>query len=201
MDYLSIDSLVKIVALIASALVVFQSFTNIPLNKKAKLRAEYEFSEKLLIDNKWLTMPDYLLEKGYLVMSGIPLKANEIRFLLNMENPLSKFELFQQAKDYLICTTNDDGNYVIEYNDNYLSKNKAASKFFYMLAYAFFALLAGTPLIFLNNIIQEFGLVSLWGIIFWCIPFGFIAISCVRVYWNFRSAEEIMRNNWSAKAN
>ena len=201
MDYLSIDTLAKIVALTASIFVVFQNFTNISLNKKEKLRAEYEFSERLLIDNKWLTMPDYLLEKGYLAMSGIQLKANEIRFLLSMENPLSKFELLEQAKDYLMCVMNDDGNYIIKYNNNYFSKNKNVSKIFYSLAYVFFALLAGIPLVFLNNIIQKFGLVSLWGIIFWCIPFGFIAISCVRVYWNFRSAEEIMRNNWSAKAN
>lgn len=200
MDFLSADNITKVVALIASIAVVFQNFKNISFNKKEKLRAEYEFIEKLLTDNKWLTMPDYLLEKGYLAISHIQLKATEIRFLLNIDDPLSKFQLYEKAKSFLVCVIDCNGDSSIKYKVAYPSEKRKWIKRGNIAGYIITASLGALPLVFLSNILQTHGVISLWGLFFWCIPFGFMAFGFVREYWNVSAAEKIMEENWGVES-
>ncbi len=199
MEYSSaVDIIIKLVALFSSVYVLFKKINDASTDKATVRRTTYEFSEKFLADDKWIKMSDYLLEKGYLAISGKQLKAAEIRFLFNTHNPSSKFQLFEKAERYL--TIAEENNIrTLTYKNEYTKKRIRRMMINKSCGYFITAILSATPLFFMGDIIKTFGINGLWTSLLWSVPFGFIAYTYVREYGNLCSAEYIVNQSWREK--
>ncbi|MCU8505680.1 hypothetical protein M2F98_19485 [Vibrio vulnificus] len=196
MEFITIDNIAKIIALATSVFVVFSKFNEFTFNKKVKLRSDYDFAEKLIAGDKWKDMSDFLLEKGYLAISGKALNASEIRFILNTQNPLSKFELFEQAQLYLTLSIDDKNKKALVFKNHYKSTRIKKVKIYNSLGYFVTAFLASTPVFFIGDIINTFGFNGLWGAVVFSLPLGSLAYIYVREYWNICAAERIVNEVW-----
>ncbi|ELP6123848.1 hypothetical protein QTV43_005142, partial [Vibrio vulnificus] len=196
MEFITVENIAKLLALIVSIIVAFGKFNDISVNRKSILRADYEFLEKIMAEDKWKEMPDFLLEKGYLAISGKALRASEIRFILNASDAMSKFELYEQAKSYLAIAEYEDGHREIAFKNAYKSTKIRSTKILSSTLYFVTAFIAAIPVVFVVDIINLFGLNGFWGVVVFSTPFFLFAYGQVREYWNICAAEKIVNEKW-----
>ncbi|CAK1821083.1 conserved membrane hypothetical protein [Vibrio crassostreae] len=196
MEFVTIENVAKLLALIVSVIVAFGKFNDITVSKKSKLRADYEFSEKIIAGGKWKEMPDFLLEKGYLAINGKALRASEIRFILNTSDSMSKFDLYEQAQFYLTIAEHQDGVREIAFKNVYKSTKIRNVKISSSTLYFVTAFIAAIPVFFVVDIIKLFGLNGFWGVVVFSTPFSLLAYGKVREYWNICAAERIVNEKW-----
>lgn len=108
MEFVTVENIGKLVALIVSVIAVYKTFSELVSKKKEKLRADYDFAEKFIAEEKWLTIHDYLLERGYWGLSGRQLEASIIRHFLNEKDPLGKLTDYTQGSRYLSAARDND---------------------------------------------------------------------------------------------
>ena len=165
---IGLDDAGKIVALIVSVFTAFKAFKEVSSKKTEKLRADYEFAEKFLSENKWVELHDYLLERGYWALSGTQLKADEIRYFLEAKAPLSKFQDYRKSLRYLHCIKGSDDKLKVEYKSEFDEKKRKSVKRWNLTGYMVSAFFALFPLMYLSNFIEQ-GLSGVFSVIVWSI--------------------------------
>ncbi|MBF9000649.1 hypothetical protein [Vibrio nitrifigilis] len=194
MDIISLESTGKLIALIASLFATFKAFNELTSRKTDKLRSDFDFAEKIIADNKWKNMHDFLLERGYWALSGTQLKATEIRFLLTSKNPLSKFQDYKKATRYVECYEVDEEGVKktkIRFKIYFNEKKRKNVKWVNLIGYVFYASLAFLPIIFVSNITDK-SLSSLLVVFIWLSSFGFMAFLCLQEYSHLNAANRLM---------
>ncbi|WFC12978.1 hypothetical protein [Aeromonas salmonicida] len=199
MEHIALEGILKIIGLVASLITLFYKFKEINFNSKSNVREEYEIAEKLFADDKWKRMHDYQLERGYMAIGGRPLQASEIRFILKLQNPLSKFKLFEKAEKYLTQATDENGVNTLHFKNDFSSKKLKSIDRWNCFWYFTTAISSGIPLLFFGDIIREWGLSVLWVIIPWSTSFAYIASSYLKEHWNLSTAEYIVERSWREK--
>lgn len=193
MEYFAIENIGKVVALLASVAAAYKAFSELFSKKKEKLRADYEFAEKFVADDKWKTMHDYLLERGYWGLAGKQLEASIIRYFLKERDPLGKITDYTQGLRFLEASRDSEQNISeITYIKKLDSDGKRKWKNFKLIAgYLAFAFLSLGPVIFLDKFIAgDFsGLVALLA---WVTSFGLLAYVNLEELWAFQSAKRIV---------
>ena len=99
---IGLDDAGKIVALIVSVFTAFKAFKEVSSKKTEKLRADYEFAEKFLSENKWVELHDYLLERGYWALLSIGTLIDPP--ICGVLDPLKTvFFVLKQSDYFLLC--------------------------------------------------------------------------------------------------
>ncbi len=193
MDLLTIENIGKIIALLASVAAAYKAFSELFSKKKEKLRADYEFAEKFIADQKWRTIDDYLLERGYWGLSGKQLQASIIRHFLEERDPLSKLTDYTQGLRFLSTNRNELQEVVLI---SFIEKLNNDSKRWWKYArlsvgYFTFSLLSLGPIIFLDNFLK-IGLAGFAALFAWVVSFGLLAYINLEEVWAFQAAERIV---------
>lgn len=199
MEHIGLEGILKIIGFVISLITLFYKFKEMNFSSKSNIREEYDIAEKLFADDKWQHMHDYQLEIGYIAIGGKPLQASEIRFILKLQNPLSKFKLFEKAEKYLTQAINENGVHTLQFKNEFSSKKLKLIDRWNCFWYFTTAISSGIPLIFLGDIIREWGLSTLWVIIPWSTSFAYIACSYLKEHWNLSTAEYIVERSWREK--
>lgn len=193
MEYFTIENIGKVVALLVSVAAAYKAFSELFSKKKEKLRADYEFAEKFVADDKWKTMHDYLLERGYWGLAGKQLEASIIRYFLKERDPLGKITDYTQGLRFLEASRDSEQNISkITYIKKLDSDGKRVWKNFKLIAgYLAFAFLSLGPVIFLDKFIAgDFSV--LVTLIAWVTSFGLLAYVNLEELWAFQSAKRIV---------
>lgn len=193
MEYLTIENIGKVIALIASVAAAYKAFSELFSKKKEKLRADFEFAEKFIAENKWETIHDYLLERGYWGLSGRQLEASIIRHFLKEKDPLGKLTDYTQGLRFL-SASRDAGQNVSEIT--YIKNLRAERKRWWKnirlsTGYFVFAILSLGPVIFLDNFISV-GLAGVAVLAAWVFSFGLLAYANLDEVWAFQAAKRII---------
>lgn len=200
-ELLTPENIGKLIALFVSVISAYKAFSELVSKKKEKLRADYEFAEKFIADEKWKDLHDYLLERGYWGLSGRQLEASVIRYFLSLKDPLGQLADYTRGLRFLMPVRDDDGSVVtIRYKGNLMH----ASKFKWknrriMVGYFVFAFLSFGPVIFIGNFIT-WGFSGVSVLIAWVFSFGLLAYIYLDEIWALQSAKRIIENT-ANKAN
>ncbi|NDV25959.1 hypothetical protein [Desulfovibrio sp. JC010] len=156
--------IVAVFGLIIPIITGSKVFKAIFRSSKNKLRLDYEFANKIFGDNKWKELShDYLIEQGYLGLSGKRMDAALIRFFMTKSFPLDQLTDYGIGKRFL--TVKRDGSEVtaIEFIKRLNCSDRRIKIFGYvlMLPYFLFAMITLTPFLFLAHFINM-GIAGLW---------------------------------------
>jgi hypothetical protein len=191
LELVTIENAGKIIALVVSVFTVFKAFKEVSSKKTEKLRADYDFAEKFLAGGKWVALDDYLLERGYWALSGAQLKADEIRYFLQVKDPLSKLQDYKKSLRYLRCIKSADDKLGIAYKSKFDESKRNSVKRWNILGYTVCAFLSLFPLMYLSNFIQQ-GVSGVAVVIVWSISFGYLAFLCITEYGNLMAAKRVI---------
>jgi hypothetical protein len=181
----------KLIALIVSVFTAFKAFKEVSSKKTEKLRADYDFADKFLAEDKWKELHDYLLERGYWALSGTQLKADEIRYFLQAKDPLSKFQDYKKSLRYLHCTKGSDDKLKVEYNTEFNEKKRNSVRRWNLSGYVVTAFLSLLPIMYLSNFLQQ-GFSGVATVLVWSSAFGCLAYLCLSEYGNLMAAKRVM---------
>jgi len=190
-NILNLENAGKIIALIVSVFAIFKAFKEVSSKKTEKLRADYDFAEKLVADNKWVDLHDYLLERGYWALSGTQLKADEIRFFLQTKDPLSKFQDYRKSTKYLHCIADSEKQLKIEYKIEFTKDKLESVKRWNLAGYITSGFFSLFPLMYLSNFTQQ-GISGIATVIVWSLAFGLLAFLTLSEYGNLMAAKRVM---------
>jgi len=175
-DFLTPENIGKLVALFVSVISAYKAFSELVSKKKEKLRADYEFAEKFIANEKWKELHDYLLERGYWGLSGRQLEASVIRYFLSLKDPLGQLTDYTRGLRFLNTVRDNEGSVVsIEYKGklNNATKFKWKSRRI-MVSYFVFAFLSLGPVIFIGNFLTQ-GFSGVSALVAWVLSFGLLA--------------------------
>jgi hypothetical protein len=100
---MNIELLIKIFALVVSAIGTWMAYSQLARSRKTTLRDEYRFAKEFMNDlksDKLITT--YLKDKGYEALIGITsLTTREIEFLLSLPEPARSLREFVSGRKYL----------------------------------------------------------------------------------------------------
>jgi hypothetical protein len=197
LELLTTENVGKIIALVVSVFTAFKAFKEVSSKKTEKLRADYDFAEKFLSEDKWVKLQDYLLERGYWALSGTQLKADEIRYFLQTKDPLSKFQDYKKSLRYLHCVKDSEDKLKVEYKSEFNEGKRNSIKFWNLGGYMVSAFVSLFPLMYLSNFIQQ-GVSGVAAVIVWSLAFGCLAFLCLTEYGNLMAAKRVMEATESA---
>ncbi len=153
-------------------------------SKKKQLHKDYEVGKEFLIDNKWKTMNDLLLEKVYLAFSGKYLDASVLRFFLPLKDVSSKLYTFNDGRDFLDIKRSN--HYIIT---NISLKKPFQNKIRYnvniLMAFCLYAFFVSVsmivPLGFYSDVVEKSGwqgiiILIVWFFIFFSLGFSFLVM-------------------------
>lgn len=93
---------IKLIGIFLSLISVSQILNKALFNNKSVLREEFDFTKKFIEDTLNTENPHpFLLEKGYLAISGRRLSADEITYLLSFSNPSRILRDYLLARRYV----------------------------------------------------------------------------------------------------
>jgi hypothetical protein len=194
LEYLTIENIGKTIALIVSVIAAYKAFAELVSKKKEKLRADYEFAEKFIADDKWKKIHDYLLERGYWGLSGRQLEASLIRYYLEEKDPLGKLTDYTQGVRFLSVVRNEKQEVTgVSFSNNLDTVGKRNwKKIRLSIGYFSFAFLSLGPVIFIGDFLT-IGLAGVAGLLAWVLSFGLLAYMNIDEVWSFHSAERIVK--------
>ncbi len=138
------DETLKIIAGIASIFALYKVFADVIVIRSSKRREEYSFSKQFMLDLKDDSIHKYVLEKGFLALTGNIYSLVEIRYLLSYEQPSIAIEKRADAEGFIEYDFKI-GCYVWKGNYRYRIIQKIGRPVF-MLFYIVFCSLAVFPL-------------------------------------------------------
>ncbi|MEE9339819.1 MAG: hypothetical protein V3U87_17240 [Methylococcaceae bacterium] len=172
---LASEALGKMISIFVSILFVYKLY-NILINMKIeRLKSNYEFAERIIENNRWKYLHDYLLEKAYLTLSGKQLNAKEIRYFLGRKDPSQHLNLFSKSKKFLEVVE-DNGTPIINFHNKYRGLwERRWLKLLYFIFYVVFIFLGVFPIVFLLPSNKDG--ISIW----WVVSSIMWLVSCVMV--------------------
>jgi hypothetical protein len=188
----SIENVSKIIALVVSVFSVYKAFFILVHQRKERFRSDYEFAEKFMAEDKWKTLHDYLLEQGYLGLTGKQLEASIIRFFLLQKDPLPLFSSYMKGRKFLVVNRDEERNILsIVMKDPLTDANRLKRKKIRVLVeYTFFGLISLLPFIllpiFLSNISTFITMIG------WVLSFGVLAYINLEELASLQAAKQVV---------
>lgn len=174
-ESINMEIISKAIAVLVSVFSAYKAFFIIVYQRKERFRSDYEFAEKFMADDKWKTLHDYLLEQGYLALTGKQLEASIIRHFLFQKDPLHLLSYYMKGRKFLIVNRDEEHNIlsiVLKDPLNDVDKYKWKKRRI-LIEYAFFGMISLLPFImlpvFLSNISTIMTMVG------WVLSFGVLA--------------------------
>ena len=193
-----IGNVSRFVALVASVIAIYKTFAEVVSKKKEKLRADYDFAEKFIADDKWRTLHDYLLERGYWGLSGRQLEASVIRHFLSQTDPLNQLSDYTRGLQYLLPERDQNKKVVgvsMKEPLNNESKFKRKRRLAF-IGYVVFAFLGVGPIVAVSTVLAQ-GLSVIISAILWVFAFSMLAFLNLIEIWSLDSAKRIAKPNVS----
>lgn len=188
---ISLEIVSKVIALVVSVFSAYKAFFILVHQRKERFRSDYEFAEKFMADDKWKTLHDYLLEQGYLGLTGKQLEASTIRYFLSHKDPLPLFSSYMKGRKFLVVNRDEENTILsIVMKDPLNDANKFKRKrILVLLEYTFFGMISLLPFvffpIFLNNISTFITMIG------WVLSFGVLAYINLEELAALQSAKKI----------
>lgn len=174
-DSINLEIISKLIAIVVSVFSAYKAFFILVHQRKDRFRSDYEFAEKFMADDKWETLHDYLLEQGYLGLTGKKLEASIIRYFLNQKDPLMLFADYIKGRDYLMVNRNSDKSIIaITLKEPYTEEKKfKRRKNRILIQYVILGMISLLPFVFLPIFLTNVS--TILTMIGWVLSFGFLA--------------------------
>jgi hypothetical protein len=177
---------VKIIGTLASLFAAYKITVDVILAKSSKHREEYEFTKNYLLDLNNNEIHPYILEKGFLALSGKYYPVPEIQYLLSMPSPSKAISLRASSGK---CLAFDEKRREYQWVGIYrFSIFRKTANIIYVSLYIAFALLAMIPIIFSGI---EFK--ATLPIATYSISFGVVAIASLIYGEDFKAAMNLVK--------
>lgn len=163
-------------------------------SKKKQLREDYEVGKEFLLNNKWLTMNDLLLEKAYLAFSGRHLDSSILRFFLPRKDVSNKLYHFNDGREFLDIKRNK--NYrVIDISLKKSFQNNIRYNSNIIMAYFLYVFFASCsmifPLGFYDEVIKKSGWQGIIMLVGWFLFFFILGFSFLVMQGKLKSAKKL----------
>jgi len=179
---------IKIIGPLLAIFGVFKIFADVLNARSTRRRENYKLTKEYMVDLEDENQHQFLIQNGFLAITGHIASVTEIKFLLSKENPFSIIDL-KPSGERFIYFDKDQGKY--KWKQFYCSqKFQKFGWWFFNLIYAvliIFAMLphlGGVKTITINNS---------W--IFPSLVFFVLAITALNFSDNFNQAKKFMRLN------
>lgn len=193
------ETLLKLFGAACAFVVAFIGFLkyylDLSVNQKNKHRDDYRFAKEFYADIASMKpMQPYLIEKGYLAVSGNSnLQQNEVEYLLTLTGAATALRQYSLGKRYLKDLPTS-GSLKIGFKKMYSNSYfRNLVKLFYFVFYFIFFTIASLPLILI--LISPKNYVSILSSTF-ALPFVFIPIALYSAFTGARMlhAEKLVKN-------
>ena len=165
------EEILKIIGAFASVFALYKVIVDIVLAKSTRRRAEYDFTKKYIDDLANEKVHSYILEKGFLALTGKSYSVAEIKHLLAYSNP-SEMIVHRASSGAFILFNKDFMDYSWKgyFQNNFVQKY---GSYWYLGCYVILMLLAFIPFYFKGLIIfQLLHLAYLLDVLESCAYFG-----------------------------
>lgn len=180
----------KFVGIWAAIAAIYKLINELIYNRKSKLREEYEFIKQYLKDISENEQNKFVIEKGYLAISGKLLTSCEILFLLKFMFPSLAFSSIHHALKH-IEFYQEENKY--KYRDKYKNKTKRKIiEWWYFLTYFLFFFIAFSPVLFGSFVNIELNFLSVVIFILFIVSFATLAVLQIVEYKKIYSAKYII---------
>ncbi len=148
----SIDTIIKGIALVAAVIGLPRIIEELTTMKRSRLREEFKFIKEFI--SELASAHPFVVEKGYLAISGSDtLTADEIHYLFSLKSPGQALKKYAKARKYLEFKESTANSAVkIAFRQEYPERMRQWLKWLNLGGYAFFAILAFTPLFFAKEV-------------------------------------------------
>lgn len=179
------EEVLKIIGILASLFAVYKIVVDVVMAKSSNRREEYQFAKDYYKDLNDTDTPVFVLEKGFLALTGKIYSVPEIKYLLSFNNPGEIIEYRSKSGKYIEFKIEKDVyNWKGLYKQSWI---RNIAPFWYLGCYVLLASIALWP-------VYTKGIVGLDGIplITFSLSLGVIAIVCLSSYVDFKFAKELM---------
>ena len=181
----AVEEMLKTIGAFASVFALYKVIVDVVLAKSTKRREEYEFTKKFIDDLKNEKIHSYILEKGFLALTGKSYSVAEIQHLLAYPNPSEM--IGHRASSGAFVSFNESS---LSYSWKGYFQNDLAQKYgsaWYLGCYIISMLLALIPFYF--NGLLEFKNIS---VAIFSLSLGSIAIMCVFRHEDLKDAKKLI---------
>ncbi|KZW99706.1 hypothetical protein JL49_15740 [Pseudoalteromonas luteoviolacea] len=188
------ELLIKSVVAIGVIFTISRVIFDFHFGKKANLREEYRFAKEFLDETDKSDLHPFTIGKGYQAIAGTTaVKAQEIEYLLSLENPIQSLRDFVFSKQ-LFERAEGNGEFELKFKKKYMSKlSRLLWMWFYRGVYFVLSFAALSPLL----LAKPFGISSgdmIIQLIFTLPFFGLYAGVSLNAYGKFSRAEHLYNN-------
>ena len=184
------ELLLKSFGILASVVACYKVFNELLYNRKTKLREEYEFVKTYFKDINENNLHKFVIEKGYLAISGKLLGAEEISYILKFNFPSNAINHIHHASKYIEYNKSDNK---YEYRPQFSCKRKRLIwEFWYSITYFLFAFLAFLPIFFGSLFKMHFNVESVVLVTMFSVSFIILAVAQLGGYKKINSAKYIL---------
>ena len=187
------EEVLKIIGAFASVFALYKVIVDVVMAKSSRKREEYEFTKKFIDDLKNEKIHSYILEKGFLALTGKSYSVAEIKHLLDYSNP-SEMINYRAASGVFVSFNTSALSYFWKgrFQNKFIRKYASA---WYLGWYIVLILLALIP--FYINGFPGFKNIS---VVIFSLSLGSIAVMCVFRHEDLKDAKElILLSNKNAK--
>lgn len=189
-----IDLIIKVGTFIIAFIAIPKYYNDFKFLKKEKLKDDYNFSEKIIANEKYKSLHDFLLEKSFFTLMEHKLKADEIRFFLEQNNPMKKFSDFIKSYSYLEVIKYDD-KLKLDFKHKYLSSSKRKLLIYSNnILYFIFAGISMVP-IFIIGELKELPLFSILLVIVMVLSLFSMAVMSLNNTFNIKNANTLVEES------
>lgn len=191
---MEIEALLKIATLVAAIFAVPKILRELSDLKFTRLKSNFSFT-KDFVETTTANPHPLIVEVGYrTIYPSSSLSSPEILYLLSFQRPTRAFRLFNRGKDYLRFVEGvPDSKSSVGFEEDYLKKSyRTFLKYWYLLCYFVFALLAFTPVIFSKQILTGTWQIAAAVAIGMLAVFGWISAFSLSKYASLFSAEKFI---------
>lgn len=179
------EEALKIIGLLASLFAVYKIVVDVIMAKSSNRREEYQFAKDYYQDLNNEGTPAFVLEKGFLALTGKSYSVPEIKYLLSFDNP----------SEIINCRANSSKFVEFNYNQTvyfwkWIFKSQTIrniAPLWYIGFYCIFASIALLPIY--TKAIDGFDGIPL---VAFSLSMGIIAIACLISHADFKFAKELM---------
>lgn len=179
------EEIIKIFGVIASLFALYKIIVDVVLARSSKHREECQFSKDYLKDLNEGDVHPFVLEKGFLALTGNIYSMAEIKYLLSYPNPYQMIK-YRVSSDEFVEFDANNSSYVWrgKYKKSIIRRS---AQIWFMMCYVFFASLAISPLyVNVTKIVKGTPLVV------FCVSLGIIAIAYLINFSDFKSARKLI---------
>jgi hypothetical protein len=179
------EEILKLIGAIASLFALYKIIVDVVLARSSKHREEYQFSKEYLKDLNDENIHFFVLEKGFLALTGGNYSVPEIKHLLSYANP-SKAISYRSSSENFVEFDGDNSSYMWKgkYKKGIIRRIAPA---WFMGCYIATASLAISP-VYLKSV----EVIKNVPVVVFCVSLGIVAVACLISFEDFKMAKKLM---------